>query len=68
MKNIDIKISSNKSFGKVFSILFLIIAIFPLLNNENIACTPHVGAATIEAQDRIGTELADTIISNFGTF
>jgi D-3-phosphoglycerate dehydrogenase len=39
-----------------------------LLNNENIACTPHVGAATIEAQDRIGTELADTIISNFGTF
>ena len=36
MKNIDIKISSNKSFGKVFSILFLIIAIFPLLNNENI--------------------------------
>lgn len=39
-----------------------------LLNNENIACTPHVGAATIEAQDRIGIELADTIISNFGTF
>ena len=36
MKNIDIKISSNKSFGKVFSILFLIIAIFPLLNDENI--------------------------------
>ncbi|MDC3253219.1 3-phosphoglycerate dehydrogenase [Crocinitomicaceae bacterium] len=39
-----------------------------LLNNEKIACTPHVGAATMEAQDRIGTELADTIISHFGTF
>lgn len=38
-----------------------------LLNNEHIACTPHVGAATGEAQDRIGTELAETIIANFGT-
>ena len=39
-----------------------------LLKHPLIACTPHIGAATIEAQDRIGTELADTIISNFGTF
>jgi D-3-phosphoglycerate dehydrogenase len=37
-----------------------------LLNHEKIACTPHVGAATIEAQDRIGVELAETIIANFG--
>ena len=35
MKNYD-KMSSNKSFGIVFFIFFLIISIFPLLNNENI--------------------------------
>ena len=37
-----------------------------LLSHEKIACTPHIGAATVEAQDRIGLELADTIISTFG--
>ena len=39
-----------------------------LLNHPNIACTPHIGAATLEAQDRIGEELADLIISKFGKF
>ncbi len=39
-----------------------------LLNHPKIACTPHIGAATVEAQDRIGLELADSIISQFGTF
>ena len=34
MKKNNIKISSNKSFGIVFFIVFLIIAIFPLLNDE----------------------------------
>ena len=34
MKKNNIKISSNKSFGIVFFIFFLIIAIFPLLNDE----------------------------------
>lgn len=33
-----------------------------LLKHEKISLTPHIGAATIEAQDRIGTELADQII------
>lgn len=33
-----------------------------LLCNNKIALTPHIGAATLEAQDRIGTELADHII------
>lgn len=37
-----------------------------LLSHEKIACTPHIGAATVEAQDRIGTELAASIIANFG--
>jgi D-3-phosphoglycerate dehydrogenase len=36
-----------------------------LLNHELIACTPHVGAATLEAQDRIGEELAALIIGQF---
>ena len=34
--NDEIKISSNKSFGIVFSVIFLIIALYPLTNNENI--------------------------------
>lgn len=34
-----------------------------VLMNPNISLTPHIGAATDEAQDRIGTELASQIIS-----
>ena len=37
-----------------------------LLTHPNIACTPHIGAATLEAQDRIGLELAELIIHQFG--
>lgn len=33
-----------------------------LLMNPKISLTPHIGAATNEAQDRIGVELADQII------
>lgn len=33
-----------------------------VLMNGNISLSPHIGAATHEAQDRIGTELADQII------
>ena len=36
MKNDKIKISSNRSFGIVFFIVFFIIAIFPLLNGGSI--------------------------------
>ena len=32
-----------------------------ILMNSNISLTPHIGAATVEAQDRIGVELADKI-------
>ena len=32
----DVKISSNKSFGIVFFIVFLIVAIYPLINNEEV--------------------------------
>lgn len=34
-----------------------------LLMNPKVSVTPHIGAATAEAQDRIGGELADQIIS-----
>lgn len=36
-----------------------------ILMNPKISLTPHIGAATEEAQDRIGTELAAQIISFF---
>ena len=32
----DVKIGSNRSFGIVFFIVFLLISIYPLINNENI--------------------------------
>ena len=36
MNQNDVKIGSNKSFGIVFFIVFLIISIYPILNNENV--------------------------------
>ena len=32
----EIKISSNRSFGLVFFIFFLVIAIYPIINDENL--------------------------------
>ena len=32
----DVKIGSNKSFGIVFFVVFLLISLYPLLNNESI--------------------------------
>ncbi len=37
-----------------------------LLMNPEISLTPHIGAATKEAQDRIGLELAKQIIELLG--
>ncbi len=37
-----------------------------LLNHPKISVTPHIGAATLEAQTRIGQQLADKIIAFFG--
>lgn len=36
-----------------------------VLMDQRISLSPHIGAATIEAQERIGTELAEQIISIF---
>lgn len=36
MRDKDIKISTNRSFGIVFFILFLLIALYPLVNNGDI--------------------------------
>lgn len=38
-----------------------------IFDHENISVTPHIGAATQEAQERIGLELADKIISELGS-
>ena len=37
-----------------------------LLMHPKISLTPHIGAATLEAQDRIGVELGQQIISILG--
>jgi D-3-phosphoglycerate dehydrogenase len=36
-----------------------------LLKHPRIACSPHIGAATNEAQDRVGSELAELIVGVF---
>ena len=36
-----------------------------LYGHPMVSCTPHIGAATVEAQQRIGTEIV-SIIENFG--
>lgn len=36
-----------------------------ILAHKKVSLTPHIGAATVEAQDRIGTELAEKIASYF---
>ncbi len=36
-----------------------------ILKNERISLSPHIGAATAEAQSRIGTEIADILIKHF---
>lgn len=36
-----------------------------LLKHAKVSLSPHIGAATLEAQDRIGTELADNIITYY---
>jgi len=37
-----------------------------LINHPNVSCTPHIGASTGEAQENIGVELADKLISILG--
>ena len=37
-----------------------------LLMHGAVSLTPHIGAATLEAQDRIGTDLAEQITAYFG--
>ena len=32
-----------------------------LYSHPNVSCTPHIGAATVEAQKRIGLEIVDII-------
>ena len=34
----------------------------PLFSQENLSLTPHIGASTVEAQDRVGAEAAQIVI------
>jgi D-3-phosphoglycerate dehydrogenase len=36
-----------------------------LLNHSNTSVTPHIGGSTVEAQDRIGVEMANTVVNFF---
>ena len=33
-----------------------------LINHPRVSVTPHIGAATVEAQGRVGTEIAQKVI------
>ncbi|MCL6471755.1 MAG: phosphoglycerate dehydrogenase [Firmicutes bacterium] len=35
----------------------------PLLEFDQVICTPHLGASTVEAQDRAGTQIAEQVIA-----
>ena len=37
----------------------------PLCNHDKVSCTPHIGASTMEAQERIGEEIVDIILDFF---
>jgi hypothetical protein len=45
MDNCNVSISTEKSFGVVFSIVFLLVALYPLINSEEI----HLWAITLSA-------------------
>ncbi|MDC0653770.1 SxtJ family membrane protein [Candidatus Pelagibacter sp.] len=47
MNSKNIKISSNRSFGVVFFLFFLIVSIFPLFKDENIRIWALVVAITL---------------------
>lgn len=37
-----------------------------LINHAHVSCTPHIGASTLEAQEKIGIELAEQLIEHLG--
>ena len=38
-----------------------------ILHHPKVSLTPHIGASTLEAQEKIGLELADILIAHFST-
>lgn len=35
----------------------------PLVDHPKVICTPHLGASTLEAQDRVAVEIAENIVA-----
>ncbi|HQE96479.1 MAG TPA: NAD(P)-dependent oxidoreductase, partial [Candidatus Marinimicrobia bacterium] len=38
-----------------------------LLHHARVSSTPHIGASTLEAQERVGAEIAHRIVEYIGT-
>jgi D-3-phosphoglycerate dehydrogenase len=36
---------------------------YELINHPNVSVTPHIGASTLEAQDRVGLEIAQKVVA-----
>ncbi|HMP30352.1 MAG TPA: NAD(P)-dependent oxidoreductase, partial [Saprospiraceae bacterium] len=37
-----------------------------ILQHPRVSCTPHIGASTLEAQEKVGSELAAQLIEILG--
>jgi len=37
-----------------------------LINHPHVSVTPHIGASTVEGQERVGAEIATRIVKAFG--
>lgn len=40
---------------------------FELINHPRVSVTPHIGGSTVEAQDRVGVEIAEKVVATLGT-
>jgi len=38
-----------------------------LVKHPRVSCTPHIGASTLEAQERVGVEIAQRIVEHIKT-
>ena len=41
---------------------------YELINHPRVSVTPHIGGSTMEAQDRVGVEIAEKVVATLGEF